>query len=69
MTKILDNGYFPFSYNKDKIKTGEEDFPEPEWTVYDFFHNKIIAVKAKIYSLNFKMPSQSHAACNNFFCL
>ncbi|MCJ1348827.1 hypothetical protein MMC31_007060 [Peltigera leucophlebia] len=46
MTKTLDDGYFPFTYNDDEIKMSEEEFPEPGWTVYDFSRNKIVAIEA-----------------------
>lgn len=69
MTRMLDDGHFPFTYNGDEIRTGEEDFPEPGWTVYDFSRNKIVAVEAQIHSRNFRTPSQPHAACDYSFRL
>ncbi|MCJ1342199.1 hypothetical protein MMC31_000379, partial [Peltigera leucophlebia] len=69
MTRTSDNGYFPFTYNSDEIRIGEEEFPEPGWTVYDFSHEKIVAVKAQIHSRNFKTRSQPHGAYNYSFCL
>ena len=30
MTRTLDNGYFPFTYNNNEIEMGEEEFPEPQ---------------------------------------
>lgn len=30
MTRILDDGHLLITYNGDKIKTGEENFSEPE---------------------------------------
>lgn len=68
MTKMLDNRHFPFTYNGDEIKTGEEDFSEPRQTVYNFSCNKIVRPKAQIYSQNFKIFSQSHSVCNYYFC-
>lgn len=50
ITKMLENGHFPFTYNRNEIKTGEKDFHELEQIVYNFFHNEIIVVKAQIYS-------------------
>ena len=29
MIKMLDDGYFPFTYNGNEIGMGEEEFPEP----------------------------------------
>lgn len=69
MTRMLDDGHFPFTYNADEIKTGEEEFPEPGWTIYDFSRNKIVAVEAQIHSRNFRTPSQLHAACDYSFRL
>ena len=69
ITKILNNGHFAFTYNGDKIGIGEKYFSEPGWTIYDFFHNKINAVKAQIHSQNFRTPSQLHATCDYSFCL
>ena len=60
--RTLDNGYFPFIYNGDEIRIGKKEFPEPGWTVYDFFCNKIVAVEAQIHSRNFKMGSQPYGA-------
>lgn len=57
MTRTLDDRYFPFTYNGDEIRMGEKEFPELRWTVYDFFCNKIVAVKAQIHSRNFKTRS------------
>ena len=67
--KTLDDGYFPFSYNSNEIGIGEEEFLEPGWTVYDFFCDKIVAVKAQIHSRNFKTRSQPHGACDYSFRL
>lgn len=70
ITKMLDNRYFLFTYYRNKIKTGKENFLEPEWTIYDFSHNKIIAVEAQIHSQDFGMPSQLYIVYNYyFFCL
>lgn len=30
MTRMLENGYFLLTYNRDKIKTGKEEFFESE---------------------------------------
>lgn len=45
MTKILDNRHFLFTYNRNGIKTDEEDFFELKQTIHDFFYNKIVAIK------------------------
>lgn len=57
MTRMLDDGHFPFTYNRNEIRMGKEDFFKPGWTVYDFSCNKIVAVEAQIHSRNFRMPS------------
>ena len=67
--KMLDDGHFPFTYNGNKITKNEEDFPEPEWTVYDFSCNEIVAVKAQIYFRNFKTSIQPYADCDYLFPL
>lgn len=69
MTRTLDDGYFPFTYNGDEIGMGEEEFPEPGWTVYDFSRDKTVAVEAQIHSRNFKTRSQPHGACDYSFRL
>ena len=69
MIRMLDNGYFPFTYNGNEIGMGEKEFLEPGWTVYDFSHNKIVVVKAQIHSQNFKTCSQPHRVCNYSFSL
>lgn len=48
---------------------GEEEFPKPGWTIYDFSYNKIVAVKAQIPLRNFKTRSQSYGAYNYSSCL
>lgn len=53
MTRMLDNGYFPFIYNENEIKIGKEDFSEPGLTVYNFSCNKIVVVGLKsIYKIS-----------------
>lgn len=58
MIKTLNDGYFLFPYNGNKIRRVEEKFSKPGWIIYDFPYNKIIAVKVQIHSRNFKMHSQ-----------
>ena len=69
MTKTLDNGYFPFTYNGNEIGMGEEEFLKPGWTVYDFFCDKIVVVEAQIHSRNFKTRNQPHGAYDYSFYL
>ena len=69
MTKTLDDGYIPFTYNGNEIGIGEEEFLEPGWTVYDFSYNKIVTIEVQIHSRNFKTRSQSLRACDYSFCL
>lgn len=66
--KILNNKHFLFTNNRDKIKMSKKEFFELRWMVYNFFYNKIIVIKAQIYSQNFKIPSQLYIVYNYFFC-
>lgn len=68
ITKMLDNGYFSFTYNRNEIRISDKDFSKPKWTVYNFSCNKIITVNSQIYLQNFRMSCQLHIACNYFFC-
>ena len=43
---MLDNRYFSFIYNKNKIKMDKKEFFEPRLTIYNFFYNKIVTIKA-----------------------
>lgn len=54
---MLNNSRFLFTYNGDEIKKNKDDFPILGQTVYNFDHNKIIAIKARIYFWNFKTPN------------
>lgn len=69
MIKILENRYFIFTYNKDELKMGKKEFFEPRQIIYDFTTNKIVVVKAQIYSQIFRMSSQIHIVYNYFFYL
>lgn len=48
--KVLDDGNFPFIHNGDEIRIGDKDFFGLKWTIYNFFYNKIVVIKAQIYS-------------------
>lgn len=58
ITKMLDDRHFPFTYNKNEIRTDKENFSKLRQTVDDFSCNKIVVVEAQIYSQNFKTFSQ-----------
>ena len=68
MTRMLDNRYFPFTYNGNEIGMDEEEFFEPGWTVNDFSRDKVVAVEAQIHLRNFKTRSQPHGACDHSIC-
>lgn len=57
ITRMLDDRYFPFTYNGNEIEMGKVKFLKPGWTVYNFFCDKIVAVGAQIHSRNFKTRS------------